>query len=359
MARLLLVVITIIFMSNAHAKSLEITFIVPDKNGPAFWKMVTSISQAAAKTLKVNLEVIYSANNRFEHKLQIEKLIQRKRKPDYIIFRPFQGTVRDSFNLLEENQVPFVTLERAIFSLESEKIGVPKQKYKYWVGQVVYDNVVGGKLLKDALVKEHFVRNPHKKLFMTGIGGNHDTLSLDRQSALEQLILNDDDSQQIIVNQIFPMLWNTSLLTQRFPQIMKRYPKTNAFWCAGDAMALEVFKQLKSNNTEDILIGGFDWLPEVLKEIETGNITASVGGHFLMTTSALVKIVDYHHGVGSFTSPSIMNQYEIITQENVREYLDFMNDKAWNKIDFAEFLHSKYSAPPELSVKNMIKQLEQ
>jgi ABC-type sugar transport system substrate-binding protein len=357
LVRLILVVCAVFLMGNTYAKSLDITFIVPDSNGPAFWKMVTSISQVAAETLDVNLEVIYSANNRFEHKLQLEKIVKRKRKPDYIVFRPFQGTVKESFNLLEKNQISFVTLERAIFTLESESIGDPRQKYKHWIGQVIYDNVVGGNLLKEALTREYFVKNPGETLFITGIGGNHDTLSLDRQAALER-IMRTDGKQQIIVNQIIPMLWDLTLVNQRFPQIMKRYPNTNAFWCAGDAMALEVLNQLKRRGVDNILIGGFDWLPEALQQIEAGNFTASVGGHFLMAASAIVKIVDYHQGVDSFNLPPLMNEYEIITKDNVSEYLEFMKNKAWRKIDFSVFLHSKSPTPPEFSVKNMIKQLE-
>ena len=358
--RLILVLFSVFFTGNLFAENLKITFIVPDENGSVFWQMVTENSKAAAKTLGIDLEIIHSDNNRFTYKAKLEKIVQRMRKPDYIILRPFQGTVEGTFNLLEKNKIPFVTLERAFFDLESENLGAPKQKYKHWIGQIIYDNVAGGKLLKDALIREYFVKNPSEIMHITGIGGGHDTLSLNRQSSLEDVLL-DGATQPIIVNQIFPTLWETALVAQRFTQIMRRYPKTNAFWCAGDALALEVFKQLQREGIDNMLIGGFDWLPEALQQIEAGKFTASVGGHFLMAASAMVKIVDYHQGVDRFILPPLMNDYELITQDNVNEYIDFMNNKAWNNVDFSVFLHSKKlsstAAPPELSVKNMIKQL--
>jgi ABC-type sugar transport system substrate-binding protein len=355
--RFILVTYTVFLMGNAYAENLKVIFLIPDENGPSFWQMVTGNSQAAAKTLGVDLEVIYSANNRFEHKLQIDKIVQRKRKPDYIIFRPFQGTVKKSFTLLDQNKIPFVTLERSFFNVESEEIGEPRQKYKHWIGQIVYDDIAGGKLLKNTLIRKHFKKSPNEVMHITGIGGSHDTLSLNRQSTLEQDMLANKE-QPIVINQIFPTLWDPAIVTQRFPQIIQRYPKTNVFWCAGDALALEVFKQLKQKGINNILVGGFDWLPAVLKQIVAGNITASVGGHFLMAASALVKIVDYHQGVDRFILPPMIYNYEVITEENVREYIKFMDSKAWNKVDFSLFLHTKSSSvPPELNVKNMIKQL--
>jgi len=345
-------------MGDIYAENLKVTVIIPDENVTSFWELVTENSQAAAKTLGVDLEVIYSKNSRFEHKIQIEKIVQRERKPDYVIIRPYQGTIKATFTLLEQNKIPFVTLERTMFKLESDEVALPRQNYKYWIGQIIYNNAAGGKLLKDALAHAFFIKNPNKVMRITGIGGSYDALSLLRQSPLEQSTVVNKDAP-IVINQIFPMMWDTNRVNQIFSQILNKYPKTNTFWCVSDAFALEIFNQLKIRGIDNILIGGFDWVPKALKEIESGNLTASVGGHFLMAASALVKIVDYHQGIDRFLLPPYMNSYELITQDNVSEYSTFINDKGWNEVDFSVFLHSKYlSKPPKLSLNNMIKQQE-
>jgi ABC-type sugar transport system substrate-binding protein len=347
----------IVFISwHTRAEKLDVTFVIPDGNGPLFWNLVASIAKAASDDLDVELETLNSDSDRFGSKLSIENILSRPQKPDYLIFRPFHGNAVEMFNMLEASKVPFITLEQAFVGEEAISIGVPGQKYSYWLGQINYDNQAGGQLLTEALVKLHFRKMPNKSMGITGIGGDFDAVSTSRQNYLAS---NFRQTHKIAVNQIFPMYWSPILVKERFAEIYMRYPETTAFWCAGDQMALEVIDQLKllgSPLGESILIGGFDWLPQALKSIEAGEMTASVGGHFLMGAKAVLKIVDFHYGLKQFPANSPPEKFELIDHDNIKVYLPFINRAPWPEIDYRQFsaTNTPQASPKPMTVKTLL-----
>jgi ABC-type sugar transport system substrate-binding protein len=151
------------------------------------------------------------------------------------------------------------------------------------------------------------------------------------------------------------MNWDAGLIQERFLPMLTRYPQTNIYWCASDTMALEILNQHKINALPPSTIGGFDWQADALKKIKAGELAASVGGHFLMVADALVKIVDHHKGMDRFLSSSTATNYELITAENVDQYLPFLEGEHWRKADFSKYLFSTSNQPRRsLNIENLI-----
>lgn len=355
--RLTFFLFAILFHFQCAAESLNITFIVPDQNRPTFfWSLVHQVAKSVADDVDVELEVYYSDYNRFASRTAIKTIINREKTPDYIIFRPFQGNAVEVFELLESSGIPFVTLEQAFDATEASLIGKPRQKYKSWLGEVNYDDFAGGTLLTSALYKQHQKLNPEQDMLVTGIGGDFDQVSMMRQANLDYMI---GKSGGFKVTQVFPMQWSPDVVRDRFLGIYKRYPDTTVFWCAGDLMAVEVINQLNQVGWPErkrILIGGFDWLPEALEQIQQGKMSASVGGHFLMASKAILNIVDYHHGNNVFAAKYKAEKYELIDSDNIDIYLPFMKQSPWPDIDFSQF--SKVKSDPiqlkKLTVANVL-----
>lgn len=350
-----LLLVLYFFINTAYAKNLAVTLVLPDKQGPIFWQFVSDVSQSASLSLNIDLEIIYGDSNRFALKNTIDKLLLRKQKPDYLIFRPFLGNTVSIFDDLEKNQLKFVTLEQAFHGKMEQKIGSPQQKYKYWLGQINYDNKAGGELLLNTLVAAQLKKRPNDKIYVTAISGDFDKVSKDREYIFSQnkkinLLGN------ITINQIIPMYWDPNNVTERFSMLEKRYPNTNIYWCAGDQLALKV---LELKGDKDLVIGGFDWLPVALQKIKKGELDASVGGHFLMATIGLIKIVDYENGFNTFLNPPLLNKFEVITRANIDSHLAFFEKKLWQKINFNSYLASQNKQPPLLSITNLIEKYNQ
>lgn len=352
--RLFLLVVVYFFACSTFASKLKITFIVPDDKDALFWQLVNDVGETTANSLNIELEIIYTEINRFALKAAIDNITQRHTKPDYLIFRPLYGNTSAVFKQLEAAKINFVTLEKAFPPDVEARIGKPQEKLKHWLGQINYDNKAGGELLFNAMFYEHSKKSADEIMYVIGIGGDFDKVSKDRQLVLEK-IRSTGDKKKIIINQIFPLHWQPALIQQRFPLMTQRYPNTNAYWCVGDEMALELLKAHKKNIGTPIIIGGFDWLPSMLKKIKEKEIVASVGGHFLMLSLAIIKIVDYDNGVNTFLNLPFLNKYELINIENVDRHFTFFEQKSWHQIDFSKFLHSthKYTGP-DLTVNELL-----
>ncbi|WP_206483446.1 ABC transporter substrate-binding protein [Thalassotalea sp. G2M2-11] len=337
--------------------ALEVTFIVPDQKGPLFWDMVSEISKSTAHSLNIKFNVIYTASNRFALKNTIDKIIHSKQLPDYLIYRPFLGNTEAVFNQLEQAKIPFITLEQAFHGDMKLQLGEPQEKFKYWIGQMNYDNQAGGKLLLNALISAHQLKYPNEKIHIIGIGGDFDRVSADRQFALQQIL--EQPKENIVVEQIFPMYWNPTLIKDRLPLMKNRYPQTNIFWCGGDQMALELLRLHQMSSNKAIIVGGFDWLPQAIEKIAQGEFTASVGGHMLMVASALIKIIDLEQGINRFSSPALLNEYELIDKNNVKKYKQFIDERQWQAVDYNQFLRSKNPQAPTLNIKNILQLMKQ
>jgi len=334
----------------------HVTFIAPDSNKHDFWKLVANIGQSAANNLDIDLEIIYSESNRFSSKRIIEKIVNQKNKPEFLIFFPYIGNTQTLFSLLDAAKIPFITLEQKFSHEIQNKIGKPRERFKYWLGQINYDNESGGLILLNALIEFHFKKYPKRTMYITGIGGVFDGLSSSRQSALQN-VNKLGFGNKVVLNQIVPMRWEPKNIESRFYLLKQRYPNTNTYWCAGDEMALQILKEHKRRSNAPINIGGFDWLPDALDKINKGEMTASVGGHFLMVAKALIKIIDYKNGLDTFLTPPLLNQYELITLQNVKIYQSFINQRLWDNVNWSRFLKSKYKHHPlDLTVTNLISQ---
>ena len=352
-----LVWFTVLFLLQfkCFAADLNIAFIVPDKKEHRFWQLVVDVAQSIAADQNIKLDVSYSDTNRFASLSAVKAVLGKAEKPDYIIYRPMQGTAIEVLQLLESSKIPFVTLEQGFSEDELLTIGHPQEKYKYWLGSIQYDDVEGGAQLTQALYKQHQRNSPGKPMYVTGIAGGFEQVSLARQASLHKILKR---SGPIVVNQIFPMSWSVDNIKQSFPAIYSRYPQTNAYWCIADSFALAVVEQLDIANSTDktILVGGFDWLPEALDKIQSGEITASIGGHFLMVGKAILNIVEHHDGNNVFLNTNVPEKYELIDQDNIKVYQPFIKKAPWPELDFRQF-SSRYNPqkkPIELTIANLI-----
>lgn len=273
---------------NVTAEPIRVTFIVPDQERPTyFWHLVMDVAKSVAMDVDVELEILFSDYNRFGLKVAVQDILASDKRPDYIIFRPFKGNAVEVFNMLASSDIPFITLEHAFSKEEAIQLGSPGQNYPRWLGMVNYNDVAGGALLTSALYKHHKRQNPKSRMEITGLGGDFDQVSMARQAHLDKALF---DSKDISINQVFPMQWSPDVVSERFSEVFKRYPDTDAFWCAGDLMAVAVADQLDKTGwpkDKQIVIGGFDWLPQALNKVNEGKLTASVGGHFLMAAKAI------------------------------------------------------------------------
>jgi ABC-type sugar transport system substrate-binding protein len=360
-------VIVIIFLLclPLNVSAINVVLINPSVPGTPFWDRVTVAAKRAAQSLDINLTVIYGKDNRIYNYNTLLALVEKKSAPDYVIFSPFDGTAKSSFALLNKAKISFITLERTIHADEQALIGLPQEKYNYWLGEIFHDNVQVGRLLTTTLIgladDKRLKRN--NKLSAIGISGSFSGESADRTKGLTEA---SKDAGNTEILQIVSAGWSREKTRSIFFQFNERYNNIDIVWAASDGMALGVMDAILSGHSkitrDSVVIGGVDWTPEAIRMIEQKQIDASVGGHFMQAAWALVKIYDHHHGVDVFKKSADNYSYdlEVITSKNVEQYMPISKHIDWSTVDFKRF--SLFNNPGikdyDFSFKRIIEQIE-
>jgi len=330
----------LIFFLAFSAQAIEVTFINPSFKGSPFWQEVSDIANVAASDLNISLKIIYSGGHRLLQKEQIDKLITQENKPDYVIFLPYDGTALATFNKLEQAKLPFVTLERSLFHDLQIKLGTPGETFNYWLAEIYHDNKKAGALLAKALIKASNTKFPSKdSINVAGISGDISGHSNERNAGLIATLAQSADFS---LTQIVNARWERKQAGQVFIGLLRRYRDIQVVWSASDTMGLGVADiaatQGKTLN-HDLFVGGFDWTAQALQAIKNNRYTASVGGHFMQTAWALVKIYDHHQGklVLTKTTSEAIYQLNLIDRHNIDDYQVLLNNPNWDKVDFHKF----------------------
>lgn len=282
--------------SNNIAK---VTFLVgADPNAP-FWDSQIHFAQSVAKALNVELSVIYipaKYMNRFgvAH-FMATMLKDQLQHPDLIISTLWLGTESKILMLLNRYHIPLISINTHLSTKLIAEIGLPREKFPYWLGHISTDDVKTGKMLTEYLLKQV---NQNKgcnlpcpiNLFAFS-GATYASASLEREKGLKQVVAN---VPKVNLFNVVHANWDRDTAKSMMATVLNRHDDIDAFWVASDAMTLGViegFKEKGQNITP--VIGSIDWSPEIVEYIRTGEVDISYGGHFMEAGWALTLFVDY------------------------------------------------------------------
>ncbi|WP_176365258.1 ABC transporter substrate-binding protein [Pseudoalteromonas ulvae] len=349
--------------STAALAKPTVLFVNPSIINEPFWLKTEMITQAAAADLDIQLDIVYGGGNRLIQFDEVRRYLQYQKKPDYVIFMNYPGGAKPMMSLLEEYKVPFITLENNILDEERTQVGLPGENFTYWLGEIFYDHQQAGKLLASDLIRQ-YQKHHTESATVIGLSGHHGQESLARNQGLLESVAQ---SEAVSLGQIVYASWSEQLAYQNTLKLLKRYPKTAMIWSASDLMgygAIRASKELGLIVNKDVFIGGFDWLNPSLEKIIQGEMSASVGGHFMMGAWALISIADHMQGIPYWShskSKQLIFELELVNQDNVASLLPLMkqNQNAWIDFDFRQFsLQNQAKAGYQFSVEKIVSNLK-
>lgn len=351
-----------LFIQQVYAKDVNVVLVSASSSTDPFWSQVGAIAQASANDLNINLTIYNNVSNRILLDELINKVIVAPNKPDYIIFMPFGGKIEQTFSLLEQAEISFVTLERTYEQqLYLDSIGRPLGKFSYWIGEVFFDNLKSSELLTQTLFTHAKNNNKNRKNNLTAVGLNGDFHPSSQKRS--DGFLNISKQKSIQVKQVVYTNWLQDVAKEKFLKLANRHGVTDIIWCASDVNAigaLEGIQQLNLIPNQDVVIGGFDWTHLALQKIKTQELTASVGGHIFQGARALIKIYDYHHGIDTFNRDDSYQGYvlEVIDVDNIDNYQKLTQLKEWESIDFTIFSSAKQKEPTPFNTLNILTSIQ-
>ncbi|QSP96444.1 ABC transporter substrate-binding protein [Marinobacter salinisoli] len=298
---------------------------------------------AVASDLELDLDVLVDQEkHRFSYLELGRYALNRREKPDYLVFMCKEGVTAQMLTLANAAGVRVFTFNTDVPHEASNLVGAPRGSMAGWLGHLSADNVAAGGTLARLLeqqARQLGISEPDDPVLMIGLGGTLDSsASKDRSQGLLAMARGPE----LTLAQLVSADWSAQDAAYKTRILLKRYPETRSVWSASDGMALgaiEAAKQAGRTPGEDILIGGIDWEPQALAAIQRGDMTVSLGRHFMAGGLLAVLLHDYHHGK-DFAEPQasvLRYQLHAVTRNNVAQVERILDPENWKTVDFRRF----------------------
>jgi ABC-type sugar transport system substrate-binding protein len=327
--------------SSAHAAGrFRVAFISIGEPAP-FWDVFSTAIAAAAEDLDVDLEIL---NAHGDHLRMIElarEVASRPSKPDYLLVNGEKGTGGRMLEVAAAAGVKTLLIMGTFDDAEARKYGRPRERFPTFLGTLRPDNERAGHDLARALIEAGRARFPSPVRLLAISGVKATRPAADRDRGLRRALA---DAPEVQMAQLVHSEWNRDKARRQMTGLLRRWSDTRVVWAANDPMALGTMDAAMARGLapgRDLLIGGLNWSIPALQLVRSGELVASVGGHFLGGAWALVLLRDYHDGIDfARDGLEVVFPMGVIDRSNVDEYLRRFGDQRWGKIDFRRFSRS-------------------
>lgn len=321
-----------------QARQPRVVFLSPDTS--RFWDMVGGFMQAVAADLEIDFSIHTDPDrNRFSYQRLLEKVLAQPEKPDYIVLMCKEKVTHEMLTMIGDAGVRAFTFNTDVPEDELSLTGQPREKMAHWIGHVSPDNQSAGARLADELHQRFQRQNGTDADMLVGLSGGRDSsAAIDRNLGLSQIL----EKQGSMTSQVLFANWDEAEAAAKVERLIDRYPNLDLIWSASDGMALGAISAVEDkglNPGDDILIGGVDWESRALEQIDQGNLSLSLGRHFMGGGLTLLLIRDYHEGHDFADHGPVSMNYSLTVadRDNLTAVREVMNPNSWSETDFRRF----------------------
>ncbi|MBK7003088.1 MAG: ABC transporter substrate-binding protein [Rhodoferax sp.] len=340
------------------SEKTRVVFLNPATRSDFWWNTCTSFMQAAANDLGVELKVYYADRSAALMLQQADEALAGAVKPHFIVMQNLKKTAPQIIERAEKSNVKALLFNSGLDDEESRVYGAPREKFANWIGQILPDDAGAGYNLAKIIVnaaKEKKLSDTDGKVEMLALGGTiSDSSAIERNKGLTRFL--QEHKADVVLNrgQSLPGNWESAKAASVFEAAYHDFPKTAVVWNANDNMAMGVLGKAKEKYSKspgkDLIVGGIDWNPENLQAVRQGEITATLGGHFMEGAWVIVLLNDYAKGVDFQTEGvSLKSELGAISKANIDKFERALGDRSFEKIDKIDF--SKFSKASNPALK--------
>ncbi len=335
---------------DLKGQRIRVVFLNPAddvKDGEFWWYVCSNFMKAAAADLNIDLKIYNAKRSVPDLNKQAIAAMTGPDKPDFIVMQNLKKSAVSIIKEADKFNVKILMFNSGLSEEETAENGKPREKYKNWIGEILPDDAGAGYDLADIIVKEAKSKklvNNDGKVEMIALGGVvSDTSAIERNKGLMKYIQENKENVILHRDQALPGNWEEKKANEVFSLAFSTFNNTTTVWNANDNMAIGVLKSTKEKGGKkpgtDIIIGGIDWNPENLEGVKSGEISATIGGHFMEGAWTMVMIYDYANGVDFADSEgvSMKSRMGVITSKNVANFEKNLGDRSFEKIDKVDF----------------------
>ncbi|MEO4047684.1 ABC transporter substrate-binding protein [Pseudomonas sp. CAU 1711] len=307
-----------------------------------WWHTTSEIMQAACDDLGLELEVVYVNRNHIGMLEHFESVINGSLRPDAVVFQSLKKNGVGMLKLAEQGKIPAFMFNAGLTAEQTRSHGGPRERFKYWIGQMLPDDQAAGHDLALTLYREALSRglvdHAGKVQFLAINGAVADGAAIERAAGL-QLAMQQEPG--IALQQLTSANWQREQGKLVFLGLSRRYPQAKAVWAANDPMGLGALDGMLERGLvpgKDMLVGSIDWVPEALHEVANNRLVTTQGGHFMEAGWVMVLLHDYFKQ-RDFASEAVSFKTKMtaLSQRDSAAYLRAFTPENFHKINFRQF----------------------
>ncbi len=344
---------------------MKVGFLSAGDENNQFWGEMVRFAQAVAEDLNIELIVKYPRQTTYTIRREGMKLLEELSGDSYLITSYVGAVTADLIAQTNLQGVKVFVINADIIKDERTRVGNPRGRNKGWLAHSFADDEQAGYILANELINQFELssENP-QQVRLVGITGPYTSqASFDRNKGLKKRISESDNAQLLEISSGEFEFASAKTVTEI---LLNKLPNLNTIWAASDNMGLGAISALKESRIKpgkDVIVGGIDWTRDALNAIQTGEMAATVGGHFMEAGMALILLYDYHHNLDFANDPGIEFTIPMyaITKDNVDEYMTNVGaNPDWSKIDFKAFskVHNKSLKKYDFSWQKVVAQMK-
>lgn len=329
-----------IFLTASCSKEVNptIALFTPRDQNDVFWGLVESYMRAAGQDLGLELKVYYAQGDANTMARQIEEAAADP-TIDGLVFQSFENKGETFIQTANEAAKPCFLINSGV---DYAVVGTPGEKYPYWIGEMLPDDETAGydlaRLLVEKAREENLTDSEGIAHIIAIEGQTEDGASIERVKGFNRAMEELDD---VILHRLVSAGWKRDVAKHVYLDLIKEFPQTTVIWTASDHMALGVLdgaREMSLLPNKEFVVGGVDWSDDGLWSVAAGELTISMGGHFVEGGWAAIMLYDHLNGIAiSKAESQKRTRMYAVTAENIRPYFTRIYKRNWDEIDFTKF----------------------
>ncbi len=331
---------TTVWAQNNHKDRPYVLLITgADSVETALWyRSIDEYARLSADALDVELEHFFVGSVRSEIMGRVETRLKQEPRPDYLILDNMRDLGVELLRLADAQKIQSFLYMTPLTEEDYTLLGGPRAELKYWMAQLIPDDVTAGYDLANYLItharEKKAKLNDTTPIKMIAIMGRPSTsASPQREIGLKKAVVENSD---VILLQSVAGRWIPDIATTKYLGLKRRYGDIDIIWCANDDMALGVAK-VATHESVYPSIGGVDWIPPAIEGISTKAMAVTMGGHSF-DIAYVIAMLRHHYDGGELSDGqngySFSSKLMPLSQSNLDFYNDFLEQKASGDIDF-------------------------
>lgn len=333
------------------ALGFSVTFVSPGFEDEQYWVDAINGMRASAQSLGISLEVMHADRDPVRQVELVSEVTGRPEaeRPDYLLLSVEKATFGPKMALAEAAGIDVFLAYNALSPSERILHGLPRERYRHFLGTLVPRAEEAGELTATALLeaaRSSGLRDADGYINGFAVSGDRSTdSSIRRNRGMREVFSAADDAR--LYQEVYAD-WRRDHGRLKASHLLVRYPDSRFVWTGNDLMAFGAMEAAESAGLtpgRDILFSTINTSTEAMNDLISGRLSVLAGGHYMTGAWSLVVLYDYHHGVDFAESEGLdMEQFmfHLFTPETARVFLDRFSNRVPD-IDFRPY--SKYLNP--------------